>query len=31
LFFYYDWFNNKLGSGVKHNKKLDLVEVNYKL
>jgi hypothetical protein len=31
VFFYCDWFNNKLGSGVKHNKKLGLVEVNHKL
>jgi hypothetical protein len=31
VFFYCDWFNNKLGSGVKHNKKLSLVEVNHKL
>jgi hypothetical protein len=31
VFFYYHWFNNKLGSRVKHNKKLGLVEVNYKL
>jgi hypothetical protein len=31
VFFHCDWFNNKLGYGVKHNKKLDLVEVNHKL
>jgi hypothetical protein len=31
VLFYYDWFNSKLGSGVKHNKKLGLVEVNHKL
>jgi hypothetical protein len=31
VFFYCDWFNNKLGSRVKHNKKLGLVEVNHKL
>jgi hypothetical protein len=31
VLFYCDWFNSKLGSGVKHNKKLGLVEVNHKL
>jgi hypothetical protein len=31
VFVYCDWFNNKLGFGVKHNKKLCLVEVNHKL
>jgi hypothetical protein len=31
VFFYCDWFNNKLGYRVKHNKKLGLVEVNHKL
>jgi hypothetical protein len=31
VLFYCDWFNNKLGSRVKHNKKLGLVEVNHKL
>jgi hypothetical protein len=31
VLFYCDWFNSKLGYGVKHNKKFGLVEVNHKL